>query len=123
MLTSIISWFAGAGIDAIGNQILRYQELKFQAENDEQARQHEETIRRLEAQQEIVIAEQDRAMTSWIRPAFAALGFILWSKLILWDTVLGLGTTPDPGGFVMWFATLIPTAYFVARPFEKIMRK
>lgn len=119
MLGKILSWLTGGGISAIGNQILKYQQLKYQAENDIDRRKHEETIERLQAQQSILIAESRSKLTAWIRPALAFPVVIYWTKLILWDTVLGLGSTPYPGDHVVWYVTLIPAAYFLVRPFER----
>jgi hypothetical protein len=119
MLSTLLTWLTNGGISAIGNKILQYQELKFRAENNEQAREHEETIRRLEAQQQILMQEQKSKLTAWIRPALAFPVVIYWGKLILWDTIFKMGTTPYPGDHVVWYVTLIPAAYFLVRPFER----
>lgn len=73
----------------------------------------------LEANAKIIQAEQQSKITSWIRPALALPVVIFWFKVIVYDTVLGLGVTPYPGEGVMWYVTLVPTAYFLVRPFEK----
>lgn len=119
MLSRILNWLVGGGINAIGGQILKYQELKMKATNDKEKLEHEETIQRLEAQRDVLVKESESRITSWIRPALALPVVLYWWKLIVWDTLLGLGVTPYPGDHVVWFATAIPTAYFLVRPFER----
>lgn len=119
MLTKILNWLVGGGISAIGNQIIKYQQMKVTAETDKAKIEHEETIQRLQAQQSILLQESQSKITSWLRPALAVPVVIYWFKLILWDTVLQWGATPYPGDHVTWYVTLIPAAYFLVRPFER----
>lgn len=106
-------------LEAIGRELRTAYALKLQAQNDHERIEAEKHIAKLEAQQSILIAEQGSWMTRWIRPALALPVVIFWAKLLVWDTVLQLGSTPDPGDHVMWYAMLIPSAYFLVRPFEK----
>lgn len=122
MLASILTFLGGGAFRSITRSLTEAYELKLKAKNDAQRLELEESISFLQAQQSILLAEQGRAMTSWIRPAFAAIAIVFWAKLILWDTVLQWGSTPFPGDYVMWFATIIPSAYFLVRPFEKRWR-
>ena len=77
----------------------------------------------LGAQQEaraILIAEQGRWYTAIIRPLFA-LPFVIYIwKLVVWDKVLGLGST-DPLSPELWSVlTTIIAAFFIGRSAEKI---
>lgn len=119
MLTTLLGWLAKGGVTTIGNQVIKYQQLKLQADGDREKLEHEETIQRLQAQQAILIEESKHKLTSWIRPALALPVVIYWGKLIVWDTVLQYGSTPYPGDHVVWYVTLIPAAYFLVRPFER----
>lgn len=119
MLTKILGWLTGGGISAIGNQIIKYQALKLEAQTDKEKLEHEETIQRLRAQQAILVEDSKSFLTSWVRPALALPVVIFWFKLIVWDTVLQWGVTPYPGEQIIWYCTLIPTAYFIVRPFER----
>lgn len=77
------------------------------------------TIAQLQARQAVLIAEQAHWMTRWIRPAIAfPVAVYVW-KIVLWDTVLGWGVTPNPGEFVNWIVVTVIGAYFLTRPFEK----
>jgi hypothetical protein len=70
----------------------------------------------------IVIAEQGRWYTAVIRPLLAAPVIIYFWKVIVWDRVLGLGSTdPITGMIADWTGTII-TAYVGGRSIEKAAR-
>jgi hypothetical protein len=80
----------------------------------------EQREREVEAQ--IIVAEQGRWYTALPRPLFAA-AFILYTwKVVVWDRVLGLGTTPPLSGDVGQWAMIVLTAYFGGRSLEKVAR-
>jgi hypothetical protein len=58
----------------------------------------------------IIIAQQGRWYTAIIRPLLAAPVVIYLWKVIVWDIVLGLGTTDAVGGDVAQWAGSIVTA-------------
>ena len=47
---------------------------------------------------------------------------IYFGKLLIWDKVLGLGTTDPLGGFAATTANLIVAFYFAKRGFENVAR-
>lgn len=70
----------------------------------------------------LIIAEQGRWYTAIIRPLLAAPVIIYLWKVIVWDKVLGLGTTDPLTGTVAEWAGLIVTAYVGGRTVEKVAR-
>ena len=70
----------------------------------------------------VILAEQGRWYTAIIRPLLAAPVVIYLWKVIVWDIVLGLGTTDPIGGDVAEWAGWIVTAYVGGRSLEKIAR-
>ncbi|MDI3469874.1 MAG: hypothetical protein OJF62_001937 [Pseudolabrys sp.] len=70
----------------------------------------------------IIIAEQGRWYTAIIRPLLAAPVIIYFWKVIVWDKVLGLGTTDPITGMVADWTGLIITAYVGGRSIEKVAR-
>ena len=68
----------------------------------------------------IIVAEQGRWYTAIIRPLLAAPVIIYLWKVIVWDIVLGLGSTDPIGGDVAQWAGSIVTAYVGGRSLEKI---
>jgi hypothetical protein len=70
----------------------------------------------------ILIAEQGRWYTAIIRPLLAFPIIIYFWKVIVWDKVLGFGTTdPITGMIADWTGTII-TAYVGGRSIEKVAR-
>ena len=70
----------------------------------------------------ILIAEQGRWYTAIIRPLLAfPIVIYLW-KVIVWDKVLGLGSTDPITGMVADWAGIIVTAYVGGRTIEKVAR-
>jgi hypothetical protein len=80
----------------------------------------EQRERELAAQ--VVIAEQGRWLTALPRPLFAFAFVIYVWKVIVWDKVLGLGTTDALGGDIAQWAMIVLTAYFGGRSIEKVAK-
>lgn len=70
----------------------------------------------------LLIAEQGRWYTAIIRPLLALPVIIYLWKVIVWDKVLGLGTTDPLGGTVAEWAGLIVATYVGGRTIEKVAR-
>ncbi|MBX6328559.1 MAG: hypothetical protein IRY89_08290 [Pseudolabrys sp.] len=67
-----------------------------------------------------LIAEQGRLLTALPRPLFA-FAFVAYAwKVVVWDKVLGLGTTEPLSGDVAQWATIVLGAYFGGRSLEKV---
>jgi len=70
----------------------------------------------------IIIAEQGRWYTAIIRPLLALPVIIYFWKVIVWDKVLGLGTTDPITGMIADWTGMIITAYVGGRSIEKVAR-
>jgi hypothetical protein len=70
----------------------------------------------------IIIAEQGRWYTAIIRPLLALPIIIYLWKVIVWDKVLGLGTTDPITGMIADWTGMIITAYVGGRSIEKVAR-
>ena len=73
-------------------------------------------------QAQIIIAEQGWWMTAMIRPMIAWPFIIYIWKTVVYDTVMGWGSTPALSGSLGDWAGVIITAYFVGRPLEKAVK-
>ena len=71
---------------------------------------------------QLVVAEQGRWYTALPRPLFAGAFIIYVWKVVVWDRVLGLGTTDALSGDVAQWAMIVLTAYFGGRSLEKVAR-
>ena len=123
MIGKILSWLTGGAIEAIGKQLTHAYELKLVADTDAKKLDAEQRIETLKAQQAVLIAEQGNWVTRWIRPAFALPFVIYINKVIVWDMVLGLGSTPPLSNQMAQLLTVIAGAYFLTRPVEKWIKK
>jgi hypothetical protein len=113
--------FAKAAVDAY--------RAKLSAENtsekiaaDLAARELGVEQRERELATQVVIAEQGRWYTALPRPLFAFAFVIYVWKVVVWDKVLGLGTTSALSGDVAQWATVVLTAYFGGRSLEKVAK-
>jgi hypothetical protein len=129
MFATVLGWlgnllggpFAKAAVDAY--------RAKLSAENtsekiaaDLAARELGVEQRERELATRVVIAEQGRWYTALPRPLFAGAFIIYVWKVVVWDRVLGLGTTDALTGDVAQWAMIVLTAYFGGRSLEKVAR-
>ncbi len=123
IIGKIIGWLTSGGIKAIGGELRAAYEARLRAQNDHEKLEAEKEIARLEAQQSILLAEQGRWLTAWIRPAIA-FPFVLYLwKLVIYDKILKLGTTDSLSPELAWVMTAVVTSYLITRPFEKVFRR
>ena len=80
----------------------------------------DERIKMLEMQRDVLVSEQGSRLTRWVRPAFALPFVVYVHKLVIWDKVLGFGSTDALSPELAQTMAIIIGAYFVARPFEKV---
>lgn len=115
----LINLLTGGVFNSISSQLREAYRDKLAAETNEKKLEADITIAHLENQQKILIAEQGRWYTAWIRPLLALPVVIYVWKLIVWDTILQWGVTQNPGEFVNWIVITVIGAYFLTRPFER----
>ena len=119
MFGLIAKWLLGGGIAAIGGQLNEAYKARLAAQTDHEKLEADMRIATLQAQQSVLLAEQGSWLTKWIRPAFAFPFVFYINKLILWDKILGWGSTPDMSDNLWKLFWIIVGAYFLTRPFEK----
>lgn len=129
MLTIVLGWlgnllggpFAKAAVDAYRAKLTATNTSERIAA-DLAARELEVEKREQELRTELLVAEQGRWYTALPRPLFA-LAFIIYVwKVVVYDKVLGLGTTDPLTGDVAQWAMIVLTAYFGGRSLEKVAR-
>lgn len=77
-------------------------------------------VREQELATQIITAEQGRWYTAMIRPLFAAPFIVFTWKVVVFDKVMGWGSTDALAGDVSTWAGYIILAYFGGRSLEKI---
>jgi hypothetical protein len=117
----------GAIIKPLVDGVLAGYQSKLSADNTRDAQAVDLAKKEIEAEisaraaaSETIKAEQGWWVTAIIRPLFAIPLALYWSKIIVWDKMLGWGTTDPLTGLVGEWAGLIILAYFVGRPLEKV---
>jgi hypothetical protein len=129
MFAMVLGWlgnllggpFAKAAVDAY--------RAKLTAENtsektaaDLAARELAVEQREAEVNAQVVTAEQGKWYTALPRPLFAFAFVIYVWKVVVWDRVLGLGSTAPLSGDIAQWAMIVLTAYFGGRSLEKVAR-
>lgn len=107
----LVGWFVGGGAASIAAEIRGARADQLAAENDEARIEAEErmdlALRRLEAQN----GGPQNGWAKLVRASFAFPFVIYINKLVLWDKVLGLGTT-DPLSEFLQGAFLVVLAFY-----------
>lgn len=91
-LLSLIFNFLGGGLV---QSLADAYKAKQQAATDQEKIAADERINRINAMRDVQRAEAGSPINSWVRAGFAMPFVIYNAKLVLWDKVLGLGST-DP---------------------------
>jgi hypothetical protein len=127
ILTTVLAWlgnllggpFAKAAVDAY--------KAKLSSENTHEKIAADLASRELAVEQredelrtQLLISEEGHWYTALPRPLFAYCVVFYFAKVIVWDTVLGLGSTPAIHGDVATWMGVIITAYFGGRTIEKV---
>ena len=129
MLASILAWLGNLIGGPFAKAAVAAYRAKLSAENtsekvaaDLAARELAVEQREREVSAQIVVAEQGRWLTALPRPLFA-FAFVIYAwKVVVWDKVLGWGTTDALSGGVSEWAMIVLTAYFGGRSLEKVAK-
>lgn len=99
-------------LNAITDGIVKWQIAKETAKNDEDRIAAEVKIKELETRRDLQVAAtiNDRWWSPRVLMGYMVV--VLVFKLLVWDTVLGLGVTAYPGQLVMNIATVVVAFYF-----------
>lgn len=110
-------------IKSVTKQIIDWKIKQSDAQTEQQRIEAEVQIANLEAQKQILLAEQSNFLTRMVRPLWA-LPFVIYTwKIVVYDKVMGWGVT-DPLDEKMWgLMMLIAGAYFISRSAEKVVNK
>lgn len=123
------SWLASLIGGPIVTGLINAYKLRLEASNtrdriaaDLAAKEIEAEIAARKEASAVIMAEQGRWYTAIIRPLLALPIIIYLWKVIVYDKVLGLGTTDPLTGMVADWAGVILTAYVGGRSIEKVAR-
>ena len=107
----ILNWLIGGGINALAGPLERAYKAKLDAQNDADRLEAEKQIRFYEEQ---ISLAQSAVADPWWSPrvlmAYCVVAYVF--KIVVWDTVLQMGVTPNPGQQVTGIVMLIIGFYY-----------
>ena len=107
-------------IKGITDTIVGLQKAKLEAANNSEKLHLDAEIAALQARRDAMIAAS--ANDRWWSPrnlmGWSVALFVI--KTVVWDTVLQLGVTPNPGELVIWVVVTVIGFYFVSRSADTI---
>lgn len=127
MWLALAKWLAGFVTGPVFDDLLKGYQARLAAGNtsesiaaDLAAKELAVQQRELELQTQLRIAEIGRPFEPDRLMGYCVA--VYFFKLLVWDKVLGLGTTDGLAGFASTTANLIVASYFAKRGFENVAR-
>jgi hypothetical protein len=123
MLKGILDWLGGGIIRQFTDPLLQAYQAKLNATNDADRLAAEQQIAFFEGQ--IALAQTAAQHDKWwsTRELIGKCVLIYVAKLVVWDTVLAWGVTPDPGPVVGGIVMVVIGFYFGSKAASDIASK
>jgi hypothetical protein len=126
-MTWLLSLITGPVLSAITGPFLEAYKARLSAANQKDAKAVELAVKEIEAEIEsrkqagaIIIAEQGRWYTAIVRPLIVLPFAVYIWKIMIWDIVLGWGSTDAVRGDVANLMMIVIGSYFGGRTIEKV---
>ncbi len=126
-MTAIFTWLASLITGPLLNKALDAYKAKLSAGNDADKIAADLATRELAVQQREIEVQSEYRIASlgrWHEPdklmGYAVAVYV--GKLLIYDKVLGLGSTDPLGGWIETTANLVVASYFAKRGFENVAR-
>ena len=126
-MTAIFTWLASLITGPLLNKALDAYKAKLSAGNDADKIAADLATRELAVQQREIEVQSEYRIASlgrWYEPdklmGYAVAVYV--GKLLIYDKVLGLGSTDPLGGWIETTANLVVASYFAKRGFENVAR-
>lgn len=123
MLKGILDWLGGGIIRQFTDPLLQAYQAKLNATNDAERLAAEQQIAFFEGQ--IALAQSAAQHDKWwsTRELIGKCVLLYVAKLVVWDTVLAWGVTPDPGPVVGGIVMVVIGFYFGSKAASDIASK
>lgn len=111
----MIGWLLGLinPLERISNKLVDAYAERQNAQTEQQRIAADERISTLEARKAVIIQAQSDPMERWVRIGFALPFMIFLWKLVVWDKVLGWGSTDDLSSDLWAILYIVLGGYFV----------
>lgn len=123
MLKGILDWLGGGVIKQFTDPLLQAYQAKLAATNDAERLAADQQIAFFEGQ--IALAQTAAQHDKWwsTRELIGKCVLLYVAKLVVWDTVLAWGVTPDPGPVVGGIVMVVIGFYFGSKAASDIASK
>jgi hypothetical protein len=123
MLSAILTWLGGGMVKQLTDPLLAAYQAKLNAQNDSDRLAAEQQIAFFEGQ--IALAQTAAMHDRWwsTRELIGKCVLLYVAKLVVWDTVLAWGVTPDPGPVVGGIVMVVIGFYFGSKAASDIAGK
>ena len=123
MLKAILDWLGGGVIKQFTGPLLAAYQAKLAAQNDAERLAAEQQIAFFEGQ--IALAQTAVQHDKWwsTRELIGKCVLVYVAKLVVWDTVLAWGVTPDPGPVVGGIVMVVIGFYFGSKAASDVAAK
>lgn len=102
-------------LGALKDGLVAAQKQWLDANNDASRLKAEENMAYFKGQIELAVAASRYDKWYSVRSLIGYCVVTLVAKLLIWDTVLGWGVTPNPGQLVMWITVTVIGFYFASK--------
>jgi hypothetical protein len=102
-------------LGALKDGLVAAQKQWLDANNDASRLKAEENMAYFKGQIELAVAASRYDKWYSVRSLIGYCVVLLVAKLLIWDTVLGWGVTPNPGQLVMWITVTVIGFYFASK--------
>lgn len=123
----LLSLITGPVLNAITGPVLEAYKARLAATNAQDKLAVDLAVKEIDAEIEsrkqagaIIIAEQGRWYTAMVRPLIVLPFAVYIWKVVIWDIVLGWGSTPAIRGDVASLMMIVIGSYFGGRTIEKV---
>lgn len=122
MWTALLKIAIG-GLPAILSELTKQKQILSDAKTEQQRIEAEERIKVLEAKRDVVLQSQKEKFGEIVRLLWA-LPFILYVwKLLVWDKLLGWGTTDPLGPTLEYILWTVLGGYFILGVTDKVTKR
>lgn len=123
ILQSVLGFLGGGVIRDLRDGLLEAQRNALAAETDERRLQAQQQIAFYEGQLQLAIAASQSDKWWSTRELIGKCVLIYVAKIVVWDTVLQLGVTPDPGPVVGGIVMVVIGFYYGSRAATDVASK
>lgn len=116
----LINLIGGGLIKEVKDGLLKAQQQFLQADNDREKLAAEQNVKYWQGRVDLAVAAAQHDKWWSTRELIGKIVLIYIFKLVIWDTVLAWGVTPDPGPVIGTIVATVIAFYFLSKPAEKV---